>query len=79
MSTNKPSPAVPPAPPVPGQETLENQLTDMSIRVGRSMVALIDTVAQRGGFRGEELSTVGQLRDQCSNMVQISEQIHSTK
>ena len=39
-------------------------LQDLANRVARSTVAVIDTVVQRGGFKGEELSTIGQLRDQ---------------
>ena len=35
--------------------------------------AIIDTITQRGGFRGEELSTIGQLRDQCAQAVQVVE------
>ena len=41
--------------------------------IARSTIAVIDTVTQRGGFRGEELSTIGQLRDQATNAVQIVE------
>ena len=36
---------------------------ELGNRVARSTVAVIDTVVQRGGFKGEELSTIGQLRD----------------
>jgi len=39
----------------------------------RSTIAVIDTVTQRGGFRGEELSTIGQLRDQCTQGISIVE------
>ena len=35
--------------------------------------AVIDAVTQRGGFKGEELSTIGGLRDQCIQIIQISE------
>ena len=41
--------------------------------VARSSIAVIDTIAQRGGFKGEELSTIGQLRDQCQHAIQIVE------
>ena len=41
--------------------------------IARSCIAVIDTVTQRGGFRGEELSTIGQLRDQCQHAIQIVE------
>ena len=42
-------------------------------QVSRSSIAIIDTITQRGGFRGEELSTIGQLRDQCAQAVQVVE------
>lgn len=42
-------------------------------QISRSTIAIIDTITQRGGFRGEELSTIGQLRDQCTQAVQIVE------
>lgn len=47
---------------------------DLANRVCRSTVAVIDTMTQRGGFKGEELSTVGQLRDQAVQMIQMCEQ-----
>ena len=47
---------------------------DLANRVSRSTVAVIDTVVQRGGFKGEELSTIGQLRDQAVQIVQLCEQ-----
>lgn len=51
-----------------------NQLTELANRASRSTIAVIDTVVQRGGFRGEELSTIGQLRDQCVQIVSLCEQ-----
>lgn len=42
-------------------------------QIGRSTVAVIDAVVQRGGFRGEELTTIGTLRDQCIKAISISE------
>jgi len=49
---------------------MNDQMIDLVNRVTRSTVAVVDTVAGRGGFRGEELSTIGQLRDQCINLIQ---------
>jgi len=49
------------------------QAYDTMNNIARSTIAVIDTVTQRGGFRGEELSTIGQLRDQATNAVQIVE------
>jgi len=54
-------------------ETNNNQVYDLSNRVSRSVIAVIDTVVQRGGFRGEELTTIGQLRDQAVQLVQVCE------
>lgn len=50
---------------------------DTANRVCRSTIAVIDTMTQRGGFKGEELSTVGQLRDQAVQLVQMCEQYQS--
>ena len=40
-------------------------------RVARSTIAVIDAIAQRGGFKGEELSTIGTLRDQAVQVIQL--------
>jgi len=48
-------------------------IVDLANRASRSTIAVIDTVVQRGGFRGEELSTIGQLRDQCVQIVALAE------
>ncbi len=53
----------------------QSRLNQMSNQVSRSTIAVIDAVAQRGGFRGEELSTIGQLRDQCVQIIQLAESI----
>ena len=42
-------------------------------RAARSMIAVVDTMCQRGAFKGEELSTIGQLRDQCVQLIQMAE------
>lgn len=46
-------------------------------RASRSTVAVIDAIVQRGGFRGEELSTIGQLRDNCIQLTQMYEAFDS--
>lgn len=51
-----------------------SDINDLTNRVTRSTVAVIDTVTGRGGFRGEELSTIGQLRDQCIQLIQLLEE-----
>lgn len=52
-------------------------LQDLANRVARSTVAVIDTVVQRGGFKGEELSTIGGLRDQAIEVIQLVEQLQN--
>lgn len=48
-------------------------------RASRSMIAVIDTMCQRGAFKGEELSTIGQLRDQCVQVIQMAENYQQEK
>lgn len=50
-----------------------DQMFETSNRAARSMVAVIDTMTQRGAFKGEELSTIGNLRDQCISIIQLAE------
>jgi len=52
-----------------------DQLRDLSNKASRSTVAVIDAMTQRGAFKGEELSTIGGLRDQCIAIIQICEQM----
>lgn len=52
---------------------INEEMIDLVNRVTRSTVAVIDTVAARGGFRGEELATIGQLRDQSVALIQMVE------
>ena len=54
-------------------QTDHSQIYDLSNRVGRSTIAVIDTLTQRGAFKGEELSTIGGLRDQAAHMIQLAE------
>jgi hypothetical protein len=54
-----------------------SQFYDLTNRIARSVVAVIDTMVQRGAFRGEELSTIGQLRDQSIQAVQQCEAFQS--
>lgn len=57
------------------EKTQQQQLNELANRVGRSTIAVVDAVTQRGGFKGEELSTIGQLRDQCVQIVQLVESL----
>jgi len=52
-----------------------NQLQDLANKSSRSTVAVIDAMTQRGAFKGEELSTIGGLRDQCIAIIQLCEQM----
>lgn len=63
------------------KETKEDhtRIYELGNRVARSTVAVIDTVVQRGGFKGEELSTIGQLRDQSVQIIQICEEYQSAQ
>ena len=55
-------------------EQLE-ELKDLSNKSARSTIAVIDAMTQRGAFKGEELSTIGTLRNQCIQVVSICEQL----
>jgi len=57
----------------------QKKFYDLSNRVARSTVAVIDTVVQRGGFKGEELSTIGGLRDQAVQVIQMAEEFQSAE
>lgn len=41
--------------------------------VCRSFVAVVDVVIQRGGFRGEEILAIGQLREQSNRLIEQAE------
>ena len=56
-----------------------SKIYDVSNRVARSTVAVIDTLTQRGAFKGEELSTIGGLRDQSLQIIQIAEEYQSAQ
>ena len=51
------------------------ELHDLAHKTSRSTIAVIYAMTQRGAFKGEELSTIGTLRDQCIQVVQICEQL----
>ena len=55
-------------------EQLE-ELQDLANKSARSTIAVIDAMTQRGAFKGEELSTIGTLRDQCIQVVSLTEQL----
>ena len=55
------------------------ELQELSNKTSRSTVAVIDAMTQRGAFKGEELSTIGGLRDQCIQIVQLCENMQQEK
>ena len=50
---------------------------DLSFRVSRTTISVIDAMTQRGAVKGEELSAIGQLRDQCVQAAQLCEAFQS--
>lgn len=55
------------------KEETHNEIYTVGNQVARSTVAVIDALCQRGAFKGEELSTIGQLRDQSLQIIQLAE------
>ena len=69
-------------------ETSENKMTDTNSHLpfynassgaARSTVAVIDALTTRGAFKGEELSTIGQLRDACIQIQAMAESFKSAQ
>ena len=50
---------------------------DASFRVSRTTISVIDAMTQRGAVKGEELSAIGKLRDQCVQLAQLCEAFQS--
>jgi hypothetical protein len=61
------------------ETTTVDQLTELANKAARSTVAVIDAMTQRGAFKGEELSTIGGLRDQCIQVIQLVENLEQEK
>lgn len=57
------------------ETSAQEQLMDLANKSSRSTVAVIDAMTQRGAFKGEELSTIGGLRDQCIQVIQLVENL----
>ena len=58
--------------------TNTEKLAELAARQARSVVAVIDALASRGGaFKGEELATIGMLRNQSGEIVQLAETVLS--
>ena len=62
-------------PAAPAGSPNQKQLQELANKASRSTVAVIDAMTQRGAFKGEELSTIGGLRDQCIQIIQLVENI----
>ena len=56
-----------------------DQMYSLANRTSRSTVAVIDAMVQRGAIKGEELSTLGQLRDQCIQLTVMAEAYEQEK
>ena len=56
------------------ENSMQEEMIELANRITRSTVAVVDTMTARGAFRGEELTTIGQLRDQCIALIQLIEQ-----
>lgn len=56
-----------------------DHLMTLANQVSRSTVAVVDAMTQRGGFKGEELSTIGKLRDDAVQIIQLVETIQQEK
>jgi len=56
-----------------------SMIYNVSNQIARSTVAVIDTLVQRGAFKGEELTTIGGLRDQCLQAIQVVEAHNADK
>jgi glutamate synthase domain-containing protein 1 len=53
------------------------EIYDASYKVSRTAVSVLDAMCQRGAVKGEEMSAIGQLRDQCVRIAQLCEAFHS--
>ena len=67
-------------------EEIENQEPDkkdhlmtLSNQVSRSCGDVIDAMSQRGAVKGEEMSTLGKLRDDAVQIIQLVETIQQEK
>ena len=53
------------------------ELYNLAFRSSRTTISVIDAMTQRGAIKGEELSAIGQLRDQCVQLSQLAESFQS--
>lgn len=50
------------------------QFLELNAKVARSCINVIDAISTRGVFKGEELFTVGELRNQCVSVIKEVEE-----
>ena len=53
------------------------EIYNLAFRTSRTTVSVIDAMTQRGAVKGEELSAIGNLRDQCVQVSQLCESFQS--
>ena len=53
------------------------QYFESVLQLSRAVAGLVDAMAQRGALKGEELTTVGQMRDNAGRLVAMTEQKQS--
>ena len=53
------------------------EIYNLAFRTSRTTISVIDAMTQRGAIKGEELSAIGQLRDQCVQVSQLAEAFQS--
>ena len=52
---------------------------DLANKLARNMIAFVDAMVQRGAVKGEELSSIGNMRDGCIQMCQVCENYEAHK
>ncbi len=57
----------------PARDTQHDSFYDTANKCARSTIGIIDAIAARGVFKGEELLHVGQLRVQATEIIQMAE------
>ena len=62
-----------------GRQAQIDEIINIANRTARNTIAVIDGVTSRGGFKGEELTGIGQLRDACIHLVSLVEVIVADK
>lgn len=53
------------------------EIYNVAYKASRTTVSVLDAMCQRGAVKGEEMSAIGQLRDQCVHIAQLCEAFHS--